>query len=50
MIPKLSVTVSIWCFLEKKGPRIGMTFVFGGCGEKLYQVTLSHSRVGRELV
>lgn len=30
--------------------RIGMTFVFGGCGEKLYQVTLSHSRAVCELV
>lgn len=36
-IPELLITVSIWCFLETGGSRIGMTLAFG---RQAFQIVL----------
>lgn len=45
-MPRLLVTVSIWCFLEKEGSRIGVPLSLRGMVRSCVRYTLSHSRVG----
>lgn len=49
-ISELLITVSIWCYLEKEGSRIGVTLVLGRGGRKAFQFVLSSSGEGCELV